>query len=364
MNDTIEQNTEFTNSMETKISNIEPVIGEILDQTTLIKTIESDRDQTNLTESGPNLIESGPNKIKTDPVESSTDLANPKFMYKNLVLSSGSVKGIAHIGAVQKLIDEKLLDLEKLNAVAGTSSGALLGLLIVLGFSIDEIWSFTQSVDFRKLVSPNIILFLTKCGVETGQIIYNIIEEVLIKKTGIKHINFRQLYEITKINYTIVGSCLTTKEAIYYNHKNTPNFKVSVAVRISIGIPGFFTPVVVDDKKYVDGGVIDEYPIDLFADEIDQTIGILICNNYDTDYEYPEQFFTAIVNLFLYVCYKNNYSKYKNNTIYVNKNMSKISVFDFDLDIETKNKIYQSGIAAVEDFLAGSNNSCTKNIKV
>ena len=317
MDKSIEQNADFTNDITTH------AIEEIFKQIPEIHHITNDE-------------------------TASIPITEPK--YRNLVLSSGSVKGIAHIGAIQKLIDEKLLDLTKLDSVAGTSSGALAGLLIILGFSMNEIWNFLQSVDFNKLIEPNIMLLLTKCGVETGQIIYNVIEEILMKKTKIKHITFKQLYDITKINYTVVGSCLTTKEAIYYNHISTPNFKVSVAVRISISIPGFFIPVTIDDKKYVDGAIIDEYPIDLFKNEIDKTIGILICNEYETTYECPEQFFMAMVNLFFHIYNKNNYSKFPSNTIYIkHKNTS---AFKFDLDLDTKKKIYQAGIEAVEEFLA------------
>ncbi len=169
-----------------------------------------------------------------------------------------------------------------------------------------------------------------KCGVETGHIIYNLFDEIVTRKTGIKHITFKQLYEITKIHLTIVGSCLTTKEAIYYDHINTPNFKVSMALRISISMPGFFTPIVIDNKKYIDGAVLNNYAMNLFEDKLDETIGILICNEYDTDYKYPEEYFYGCLKSILCIFYYNETcEKYMKNTVYVKKLVDDVFIFDF-----------------------------------
>lgn len=276
--------------------------------------------------------------------------------YKNLVLSGGGAKGISHIGAIKKLIDEKLLDLSKLKSVAGTSVGSILGILIVLGFTIDEIWDFIYCLDINNLVKPDFLMFLSKCGIESGRIIYNLIEEIITKKTNIKHINFRQLYEITKIHFIVVGACLTTKETVYYDYVNTPNFKVSMAIRISIGIPGFFTPITIGVNKYVDGGVLNDYPMNLYDDKLDETIGIRISDHYNTDYKYPEEYFTAIVNLFLYSYHQKDGNQYENNTITVTNNIKSINVFSFDVDNNTKQQLYDHGVEACEKFIEAKRN--------
>lgn len=270
--------------------------------------------------------------------------------YKNLVLSGGSVRGIAHIGAIRKLVDEKLVDLEKLDSIAGVSVGALMALLISLRFSIEEIWDFILSIDLKRMVNPDIFMLVQKCGVDTGQIIYKLCEEILTKRTGIAHITFKQLYELTNIHTIIIGSCLTTKEVVYFDYRNTPNFRVSVAARISISMPGYFTPVVIGEKKYIDGAILNNYPMNLFKDKMEETVGIIINGDYDTNYRCPEEYFVAVVNLFLHNYYKRVRKKYKNNTIFVN-NVKNVSIFDFDLDLETKKKLYQCGVEAAEDFI-------------
>ena len=280
---------------------------------------------------------------------------NCEIKYINLVLSGGSVKGISHLGAIKKLIDEKLIDLTKLKAIAGSSIGSLLALLIVLGFTIDEIWEFIYNLNIEKMMKPNFCLLLEKCGIETGQSICNLLEEIIYRKTNIKHITFKQLYEITNIHYTIVGSCLTTKEVVYFDHIKTPLLKVSMAIRISISIPGLFTPVTINNKKYIDGAILNNYPMNIFEKEMDKTIGVLIGNEYNTDFKYPEEYVLAIMNLFMCNYYEKSAQKYSNNTVLVNKIPKKVSVFGFNIDNETKIDLYNCGIEAVNDFVNKKN---------
>ena len=260
-----------------------------------------------------NENETNSNNIKTDNPENIE--IEPK--YRNLVLSGGSIKGISHLGAIKRLIEKNLIDLKKLDAVAGTSVGSIIALFITLGFTIEEIWQFVYLIDLKRLINPNFLILLKKCGVETGHMLCNIFEDILTKKTGTKHINFKQLYDSTKIHLIIVGSCLTTKQPVYYDHINTPYFKVSVAIRISISLPGLFTPVVIDDKKYIDGGILNNYAMNLFEDKMEKTIGLLICGEYNTDYKYFEEYFMAIMNLFMYHFYQKTADQYRDNTVYI-----------------------------------------------
>lgn len=286
---------------------------------------------------------------KTEDLKSDAESIEPK--YKNLVFSGGSIRGICHVGALQRLVDEKLVEIKKIKAIAGVSAGCLFAVLLVLGFTVEEIWHFILSLDLKKTVKPDFFMLLKKCGIDNGHIIYNLYEQILTKKTGIKHINFKQLYEITGIYLTIVGSCLTTKKAVFFNHVNTPYFKVSVAVRISISMPGFFTPVVVDNKKYIDGAILNNFPMELFSDQLDETIGIINHEEYDTNFEFPEQYFMAVINLFMHQYYGKSAEKYKENTIVVSANITNVNIFNFNLDTETKHKLYKCGYDCANEFI-------------
>lgn len=269
--------------------------------------------------------------------------------YKHLVLSGGGIKGLSHLAVLKSLIDNKFID--KIETLIGVSAGAIIGVFIVIGFSIDEVIDFILELDFKKLVKPDVLLFADKCGIETGLTIYKLLEEIITKKTGVKKITFKQLFDLTQINFRVLGTCLTTKECVIFDHENTPDMSVSMAIRISISIPGFFTPITLDDKKYIDGAAMNNYPIDLLADKIDDTIGILLCNEYDTTYSYPEQFFSAVINLLMHNYYKNSYNLFPDNTIYV-KQKNKISSVNFEINNNIKKSILDSGYEAAAEFIS------------
>ena len=271
------------------------------------------------------------------------------MVYHNLVLSGGGVKGICHIGALMRLVQLGMIDMNEIRAVAGSSVGAILGMFLALRYSLDQIKELVFQMDISKLVRPDITLLMTDFGMDDGAIINSFLEKVLETTTGISEITFEQLYSSTQIEYTVVGSCVDTKKAVYYNHINTPNFPVTLAIRISYSIPGFFTPVVIDNKKYVDGSVLDNFPMKVFEDRLDDTIGILLCGSCNTESIYPEDFVLAIINLLIHTYFQKS-EKYPRHTIYVHNIPEELSVFGFRIDDISKEKLIQCGVDATDAF--------------
>lgn len=286
--------------------------------------------------------------ILSDPNIQSESVTDPTFI--NLVLSGGSTRGIAHIGCLQALIDQKLIDLHKLKGISSVSAGSLLGLLITLGFELDTIWTFIQNLDFSKLICPDPFLLLSSCGVDDGSKINSFVKDVLEETVGNAEITFQELFGLKPIFFTAVGTCLTRKEVVYFNHINTPHMPVHTAIKISMALPGIFCPVIYADEVYVDGALIQNYPFDVFNDDIPNTIGIMIHDNYDTSYSCSEEYIIALLNLMFYICHKKNCESYKQNTICINKGVSEISSFNFDIDHEKKQLMYDSGYEAFNQW--------------
>lgn len=270
---------------------------------------------------------------------------NKKHSYfKNLVLSGGGTKGIIHLGVLSELIEQKIIIINRLKNIIGSSVGAIIGCLLIIGFKIDEIMEFLVKIDFSKLFRPNFLNIFSNYGIENGIIITGIISQILLQKTEIPEITFSQLFIKTKIGFHITGSCLDTKKTELFNHIETPNMKIIDAIRISISLPGFFTPIVLNEKTYIDGGVLNNYPINYFSDELDFTIGIYLCNNYNTNYDCPEKYFMALLNLFLH---KHQELTLKNNqhpgTIVVDFQNIDVSFYTFNLTKINKINMFDLG---------------------
>lgn len=271
---------------------------------------------------------------------------------KNLVFSAGGLKGFSHYGALCKLYDENLIS--NLEECVGTSAGAITATLHCAGFNPYDVWNFLMNIDVSKLVDIN-VKNISKCGAESGEKIYSVIDEILEKKTNKKSITMIELYEISKIKLTIVGSCLSTKEIVYFNHETYPNIPVVDAVRISISVPGLFIPYIWDNKAYLDGALLEHYAISFLKDKLDSTLGIFIHGNYSTDYYYPEEFPLAIINMLMYYFQVSSYDNYIDNTIIIKTEIPEISVFNFKISDDYKIKLFDIGYKNTEKFLIDKN---------
>ena len=160
-----------------------------------------------------------------------------------LVLGSGSAKGLAHIGVI-KLLEE--MDI-KIDVIAGTSIGALIGGIYTTGISIEEIEDIALKIDLAtsvKFFFPTI----PKSGLISGLKV----KEFLISLIGDKKI------ENLKIPFSAVATDIITGHEVIFNEGNLVD-----AIRASISIPIIFKPVIHNDIILVDGGIANPLPIDV-----------------------------------------------------------------------------------------------------
>lgn len=199
---------------------------------------------------------------------------------KNLVLSGGGIKGYAYMGLI-KIIEEnpKLFQIKK---IAASSVGAIFAVLIALCVSYDEVYNRAIDKDlndFQHIKLDNILKFLERFGVDDGHLFIDFIAYFVGTKLGNTEITLLETYQKTGVELYITGTCLNTKDAVYFSHKNFPDMPLLLAVRISISIPFYFIPIYYQNRLYVDGGVADNFPIQLFEDEMEDTLGIHLQND-------------------------------------------------------------------------------------
>lgn len=270
-------------------------------------------------------------------------------MHHNLVLSGGGLKGISHLGALQRLHEIGMINLRKLRGISGSSVGAIIGVFLTLGFSIAQIYELVTQLDMSKLVDPDITLLIDELGLDNGSIIRNYIEKVLQKVTHVHQITFSQLYALTGIHLIITGTCIDEKKCVYFSHQTSPNMSVSLAVRISFSLPVLFTPVTIDGRKYIDGSCVNNLPFDPFLNDLKRTIGILLCSNTQTTSDCPEEYILSLFNLMVYMYFQKDHV-HTNRTVFVFNDKS-LSPFRFTIDDERKKQLFQDGIIAVDAFV-------------
>ncbi len=194
------------------------------------------------------------------------------YHFRNLAFEGGGVKGIAYIGAMQVLQKEGIL--RDIRRVGGTSAGAINATLFALGFTIAEQRQILKKLDFNNFMDDSWGVIrdtnrlINEFGWYKGEFFHEWIGDRIKKKVGTPHATFRDLKEEGRPDLYVYGTNLSTRFGEVFSHEHTPTVRIADAVRISMSIPLFFTAVRnIRDDLYVDGGVLNNYPMKLFDRE-------------------------------------------------------------------------------------------------
>ncbi|HKI46384.1 MAG TPA: patatin-like phospholipase family protein [Balneolales bacterium] len=195
------------------------------------------------------------------------------YNFKNLIFEGGGVKGIAYVGAIDVLSDKGII--EQITRIGGTSAGAINAILIGLGYTFEETKDILWNLDFHKFMDDSWGIIrdtdrlITSFGWYKGDFFRNWIGKLIKEKTGNSESTFADIEAMKGKNkyksLYFMGTNLSTHFSEVFSHEHTPRMCIADAVRISMSIPLFFAAKrSMRGDVYVDGGVLDNYPIKLF----------------------------------------------------------------------------------------------------
>ena len=199
-----------------------------------------------------------------------------KYHFKNLVFEGGGVKGIAYVGALEKLDERGIL--QNIERVAGTSAGAMVAVLVGLGYTAKDISDILWDINFQNFMDSSwgyirdINRLINDYGWYKGDFFRNLMGGYIKDKTGDSETTFGQLEAMRKKgkpfrDIHLIGADLSTGYSKVFNAATTPDVKIADAARISMSIPLFFAAVKGvngDDHVYVDGGLLDNFAVKVF----------------------------------------------------------------------------------------------------
>ena len=191
-------------------------------------------------------------------------------MIDTLCIGGGGIKGIAFLGTLKYLEDQSYFNLKNVNKFVGTSVGSILAFFLSIGYTIQELIDFVLKFNFEKFsLDINCDTFLINFGIDTGQKIMTAVKTFLCEKFEVDDISFKDLYEKTNVELSILTTNYTLSKNEIFNYKNTPNVSVILAIRMSMSVPFIFTPIEYNNNFYVDGGLTCNF-------------GLLYCNKETT----------------------------------------------------------------------------------
>lgn len=311
-----------------------------------------------------------------------------------LIFSGGGIKTLAYIGVLKKieeLIKQKSLEqvssekesLDQASSeqesgvtfnikhISAVSAGSMFGLMYLLGYTSEQMSKEVINKKLDRLKSIKFTNLISNYGIDSGNNIILWIESFITNKGYDKDITLKELYDLVYSNtgkyiiFDIIAANLSTYEYTIFNHLNTPNIKVTDAIRMSISIPFIFTVMkydienckVGDGHIHVDGGLIENYPIHLFKHNLENVLGLKLLTNKELSKEDKEEI-NSIEKYIYHVlsCFLSQRDRriiladtYKKHTIYIDiKNIT--SSMNLGLSSTNKKKLIEIGYEAANKY--------------
>jgi NTE family protein len=285
------------------------------------------------------------------------DLVKKEKTIKNLVLSGGSSKGFSYIGVIKALEEYGIID--KLEEIAGTSIGSLFAFLIVLKFHSSDLINIFVDMDLNwlhNINSDSVLILINKYGLDNGTNVEKFIchfLEVRFPNKNPSDITFTDLWNFNPIKLTMTGTKIYNNiiEPELFNHILTPRMTILKALRITMAIPPLFTPIDNNTHHLADGGIINNYPIDLFENNnLENTLGILCLEKTNKEKcKNITEIYKSIIGYLIARETIGKKKKYFEQTILIEVELSLYQIFN--LNIEDKINIINLGYQITKQYL-------------
>ena len=267
------------------------------------------------------------------------ETSDPKTPKIGLVLSGGGAKGLAHVGILKAMEKAGI----RPDYIVGTSMGSVVGGLYALGYSADELEQIILNIDWELLITNRVELnniafeekeyynrylvelpFIEgKVSLPSGLIHGQMLSEILHYYTW--PANNIQDFDDFPIPFRCIATDVKTGKGVILKEGYLHD-----ALRASIAIPTFFTPFDMDSTLVVDGGVVNNYPVDVVREMgADIVIGV---NVGDEDFVDPKEIGT-FSGILMQIAMSQSYSKLKeniaNSDIYIKPDLQNYSTGSF-----------------------------------
>ncbi len=183
---------------------------------------------------------------------------------KHLVISGGGPLGLRYLGSLEKLEQCGFWKLDDIESIYGTSVGAIIGAFICLKYDWETLNKYIIERPWNnafKITAKQIFESYSNKGLFDRELSEIIFKPLLTAKDLDLNVTLKEFYEFCKIDLHIFTFELNKFETVEFSHKTHPDIKLLDALTMSSSLPGIFMPTIIDNCCYIDGGVMNNYPI-------------------------------------------------------------------------------------------------------
>lgn len=257
-----------------------------------------------------------------------------------VVLSGGGSRGVAHVGFLKALEENSV----PIDYIAGTSMGAIIGGMYASGLSPDSIEKIVTSADFQNWArgeieeeyvyyytnpSPNASwgsLRFTIDSIIQHRIPTNLVSPVRMDFAGIQYLTSSNvvsggIFDNLFIPFRCVAADIQEKTPVVFRYGN-----LYTAIRASMTYPFVFRPLRIDGRLLFDGGIYNNFPVDVMIEDFDP--GLVIGNVVSDNFSPPEEddIRSHIENMLVF---RTDYSIPEEKGLVINPDIPPTSVTDF-----------------------------------
>jgi NTE family protein len=208
---------------------------------------------------------------------------------KHLVISGGGPIMIQILSAIQELERKEYFNRKNIESIYGTSAGAIVAVLISLGFDWQTINDYIIKRpwhDVFPIKVQNIFDSYSKKGIFDNKTIEKCFKPLFDAKDISLNITMKEFFELTNIDIHMCTFEVNEYKAKDVSHETFPNLPLLTAIQMTCALPVLITPVFMDNKCFIDGGVSCNYPLCFCIDSgkiSDEILGFK--NSYENENE-------------------------------------------------------------------------------
>ena len=266
-----------------------------------------------------------------------------------LVLSGGGVKSISTLGAL-----EIALRHYNFTHIVGTSAGSIIGALYCLNFSPQEMLRLLNLTKLPEVNSISMSNLVNNYGLSTTNDLWHTLEDIFEMSEISLNITLLELFNISGKLLEISGYNIEKNNTVFFNHLEFPDMHLLKAIAISCNIPLLFEPIEFNGDNYIDGCIMDNYPLSRFCYNDPKVLGISICS---------ENKAVSINNIAEFIVYVMESVRQGSDRCQVRFNPSRsidvfvpetINCLDFQLNEEEILLLFEVGKKSAEDYFKES----------
>lgn len=271
--------------------------------------------------------------------------------FDTLVLSGGSINGIIILGALQYLKDKNLIN--NIKYYIGTSIGAVIVYLLIIGYTPVEIIVYlcTNYHMFEKLKCFNVVSASRGEGAVSFSNISDELEKMTINKVG-KVLNMRDLESRFEKKFICVTYNTTKCRAEFLSGENTPDLPCLTALRMTCNLPLVFETYKYGDSFYIDGGLVNNFPLDIGEKVGKKVMSIFLSYNISEDN--PNRNVLEFIYKLLYVpiaeATANKVSRKLDTSTVIELKTGNMNFFNFDVNAKMKLEMFSVGYEDAKKF--------------